>query len=271
VIEFIGVSKVYGDGPPTLDNICLKIPAGQMCVLLGHSGAGKSTLLRTVNGLTLQSAGKIIVDGVEVSKSTLKHVRQKVGMIHQEFNLSQRSTVATNVMSGALAQVNWILALLGIFPLNVRERACNLLSSVGLDEEHLHRRIESLSGGQRQRVGVARALITNPVVLLADEPIASLDPSISREILTLLRDAAKERGCAVFCSLHQVDLAKDYADRVVGIAGGKIVFDLNPSEVDPTMLALIYGNYADPFGVNVLEKCKLENALELGLKSEHLK
>lgn len=266
MINCDGVTKSYPDGTVALSDVSFDVPEGQFCVLLGHSGAGKSTALRLVNGLVEPTAGTVSVNGTRITPQTLRQIRRRVSMIHQEFNLSARSSVAVNVMSGAIADVSTLGALLGWFPADIRRKCCELVELVGLSEQHLKRRCSALSGGQQQRVGIARALMLDPLVILADEPIASLDPTASREILALLRAAARERGCTIMCSLHQVHLARDFADRIIGIEGGKVVFDLKPSEVDDEVLGLIYRNYDDPEGEEVVAAAEVENVLDVGVK-----
>ncbi len=266
MITFEDVSKIFPDGTTALQDINITVPKGQFCVVLGHSGAGKSTLLRLVNGLITHTQGRVVVDDIELTRKTIHSIRLKVAMIHQDFNLVKRSSVATNVLTGGLAQVSTAMSLLGWFPSRMRSKCCELVERVGLSEEHLYRRMGNLSGGQQQRVGIARALMLDPVVVLADEPVASLDPSASRDVLSLLRSAARERGCTVLCSLHQVELARSFGDRIIGIECGKVVFDLKPNELDDQALALVYANYDDPHGMETIEKARLENIVELGLK-----
>jgi len=266
MISFEGVSKRYDDGTLALRNISFDVPRGEFCVLLGHSGAGKSTLLQTVNGLAKHSSGSVIVDGEELTEKTLLNVRRKVSMIHQEFNLVTRSSVAENVMSGALIDVKTPMALLGWFPEKIRQRCCVLMDKVGLEEKHLRRRARALSGGQQQRVGIARSLMLNPKIILADEPIASLDPSASSEILTLLRSIAKESNTTVLCSLHQVELARKFADRIIGIETGQVVFDIHAADLDVDALTRIYKNYETSDSKNVLERTKVDPLLKSTLQ-----
>ena len=266
MIGFDNIGKSYPDGTVALSDVSFRVPRGQFCVLLGHSGAGKSTILRLVNGLVRPSTGTVTVDGTEIGPRSLQAVRRKVSMIHQEFNLSGRSSVAVNVMSGALADVPAPMAMIGWFPAAIRRKCCELLARVGLGEEHLHRRASALSGGQQQRVGIARSLMLDPLVILADEPIASLDPTASREILAHLRSIARERGCTILCCLHQVELAREFADRIVGIEAGRVVFDLAPGEVDEATLRLIYRNYDDPDGAQTLAAASVENVLDVAVK-----
>ena len=240
MLAFHGVSKTFPGGVSALCDLTLHVPRGQFCVVLGPSGAGKSTLLRLVNGLVEPTAGELRVDGTPVTRRTLRRVRPRVAMIHQQFNLSPRLGVLKNVLAGALPVISTGRALLHLFPRPLVRRACELVAQVGLGEEHLYRRASDLSGGQQQRVGIARAFILDPAIVLADEPVASLDPNISRDILSLLREAAKERGTTVLCSLHQVELAREFADRVVGVHSGTVVFDGPPTDLEEATLTLIY-------------------------------
>jgi phosphonate transport system ATP-binding protein len=266
MIKFENITKTYPDGTVALNDVSFEVPKGQFCVLLGHSGAGKSTILRLVNGLVEPSSGSITVDRSKIVPKSLQSVRRKVSMIHQEFNLSTRSSVAVNVMSGALADVSGLMAMIGWFPERIRRKCCELVERVGLTENHLKRRTSALSGGQQQRVGIARSLMLDPLVILADEPIASLDPSVSRDVLAHLRSIAKERGCTILCCLHQVEMAKEFADRIVGIEGGQVVFDCLPKDVDEMTLRLIYKNYDDPHGEEIIAAAAVENVLEVAAK-----
>jgi len=240
MLVFNKISKVFSDGTKALKSIDLTIPKGQFCIILGPSGAGKSTLLRTVNALVKPTEGSIYLNGMRVTEKDLMQIRQKVAMIHQHFNLSLRLSVATNVLSGGLPAVSTLRALLSLFPSEMYQKCCGLLSTVGLSEYHLHRRASDLSGGQQQRVGVARAFMLEPEIILADEPVASLDPKISHEIMTLLYTSAKKIGTTVLCSMHQVDLAKKFADRLIGMREGEIVFDETPATLDNNALRKLY-------------------------------
>lgn len=240
MIRFEQVRKVWADGTVALDDIQLSIPRGQFCVVLGHSGAGKSTLLRTVNALVQPSQGQVWLGDQALTPKTQQALRPKVAMVHQHFNLSNRLSVATNVLAGVLPVMPLHRALTGWFPRDLRDKACDALRDVGLEPRHLKRRAGELSGGQQQRVGIARAFMLDPEVVLADEPVASLDPKISRDIMELLRRTAQARGCTVLCSLHQVDLAREFADRIVGMRGGRVVFDLTPAELDAERVQALY-------------------------------
>ncbi|MES2269394.1 MAG: phosphonate ABC transporter ATP-binding protein [Pseudomonadota bacterium] len=239
-IQFENTTVHYPDGTCALDAVSFTVPAGQFCVVLGHSGAGKSTLLRTVNGLSPATAGRVIVGGKTVDRKTLPFLRRRIGMVHQHYGLAARASVATNVMAGAVPAMPMWRSLSGLYPAELQDKVCSLIAAVGLEEAHLRRRIERLSGGQQQRVGIARAFMLDPAVILADEPVASLDPRLSREVLNLLRTQALNRGATVLCSLHQLDLAKDYADRIVALQGGRVIFDGPPAMLDTHDAKRIY-------------------------------
>lgn len=241
MIRFESIGVRYADGTAALNAISFQVPRGQFCVVLGSSGAGKSTLLRTINGLVEPTQGKVHVDGVEVGPRTLAALRPRIGMVHQQFNLVPRASVATNVLCGALPVLPAWRALLARFPADMRERACRLIAAVGLQPEHLHRRARDLSGGQQQRVGIARAFMLAPALLLADEPVASLDPRISRDIMDLLRGQARQQQATVLCSLHQVDLAREYADRIVALRHGEVAFDGPAAAFDDAAAQALYG------------------------------
>ncbi|MDB5829101.1 MAG: phnC [Variovorax sp.] len=248
MLRFDSVGMRYADGTVALKTVSLHIPAGQFCVVLGASGAGKSTLLRMANGLVSPSSGAVHVDGVRVAASSLTQIRPRIGMIHQQFNLVLRSTVAANVLGGALPAMPMWRALAGLFPAATRRRACELIASVGLQEQHLRRRASELSGGQQQRVGIARAFMLEPSLVLADEPVASLDPHASQEVLALLKRQALERGTTVLCSLHQVDLARSFADRIVALRDGAVVFDGPPEDFDPSIARAVYTKATEATG-----------------------
>ncbi len=234
------VTKRYPDGTVAVDNVTLSVPAGQFCVLLGASGAGKSSLLKMVNGIVTPTSGTIRFQEIEITPRTLCRVQPHIGMIHQSFHLVPRLSVLDNVVCGALARIGLLPSIFHLFPRTLERKACRLLERVGLSEKHLYRRAMELSGGQQQRVAIARAFIIDPVLILADEPVASLDPTISRDVLSLLRDAARERNTTVVCSLHQVELARAFADRIVGVRAGRVVFDGPPEIFDAAAEEEIY-------------------------------
>ncbi len=241
MLKYVDISKHYPDGTVALDAVNLEIPKGQFCVILGPSGAGKSTLLRLLNGMTTASNGEVHFDGLTLGPTTLRQIQHRVAMIHQQFNLVDRLSVLNNILTGALPSVSMLSALFGHFPQDLHRRACQLLDQVELGEEHLYRRAMELSGGQQQRVAIARAFILKPDVVLADEPVASLDPKISQDILELLGRTSRQYGATVLCSLHQVDLARRFADRIIGMRQGKVVFDGPGDALDDNALTTIYG------------------------------
>jgi phosphonate transport system ATP-binding protein len=243
MLSFQSIEKQFDDGTRALHRVSLEIPRGQFCVVLGPSGAGKSTLLRMVNGLTLASAGTVAVDGVVVGPETLRTIRPRIGMIHQQFNLVERATVLANVLAGTLPAVPLWRALLNLYPSELRQKAARLLHEVGLDEAHLSRRVTELSGGQQQRVGIARAFMLDPTVVLADEPVASLDPKTSRDILDLLKHESQAHGTTVLCTLHQIDLAREFADRIIALRNGEVVFDGIPDDIDAATLHMVFGSH----------------------------
>ncbi|REJ68845.1 MAG: phosphonate ABC transporter ATP-binding protein [Planctomycetota bacterium] len=240
MIRFKAARKRFADGTVAVDDLTLEIPAGQFCVFLGASGAGKSSVLKLVNGMVQPTSGRVEFDGIEVVPRTYREIRPRIAMVHQQFNLVLRSTILRNVLAGALPGTSTTAAMLSLFPAELQQKACRLLERVGLSEKHLYRRAAHLSGGQQQRVAIARAFILDPTLVLADEPVASLDPEISRGILQLLRDASRESGTTVMCSLHQPDLAREFADRIVGLARGKVIFDGLPDQLDEEMIGRIY-------------------------------
>lgn len=242
MIDFHHVSVRYRDGTTAVDDVSFSIPAGQFCVLLGASGAGKTTLLKTINGLSRVTAGEVKVGGLSVERRNLRGIRRNVAMIHQQFNLVGRATVERNVIAGGIAvQPAWRIWS-GHHAEETRRRAAVLCARVGLQPGQFQRRATELSGGQQQRVGIARAFFLDVGVVLADEPVASLDPQTSREVMTVLRDAARERGCTVVCSLHQVDLATSFADRIVGMRAGRVIWDVAAGELgDPHLHELYRG------------------------------
>ncbi|MET0291334.1 MAG: phosphonate ABC transporter ATP-binding protein [Steroidobacteraceae bacterium] len=239
-LEISGLSHRYADGTAALRDVELAVPGGQFCVLLGPSGSGKSSLLRAINGLLPFQHGRIRLGGQSLRPGQTRDRRRQVATIHQGIDLVPRLSVLDNVLCGALGEMNVLDALLGNQGEARRVRACALLASVGLQPSHLYRRASELSGGQQQRVGIARAFIGMPRLVLADEPVASLDPSNSRDVLGMLRRAAADHGATVLCSLHQIDLALTYADRIVGLRDGRVVLDCIAARFDHTHRDALY-------------------------------
>lgn len=233
------VEKRFDNDFLALKGVSVEIASGSFTVVLGPSGAGKSTLLRLVNGLETPSRGQIAVDGTPVTRTNLRTIRGEVGMVFQHFNLVDRLSVMTNVLVGRLKTRSWIGSLLYLFRQEDITIAHESLERVGLVEKSWER-ADRLSGGQQQRVGVARALTQRPRVILADEPVASLDPVTSEEIMQLLREICDRDRITFLVNLHQVDLAKRFADRVIGLNAGRMVFDGTPAQLDRVALASIY-------------------------------
>jgi phosphonate transport system ATP-binding protein len=226
MLEIKHLVKIYEDGTRALTDINFEVEAGEFLVIIGLSGSGKSTLLRCINRLIEPTEGKIVWDGVDITsldQNQLRQTRRQIGMIFQHFNLVKRSNVLTNVLSGRLGYVNPTKTLLYRFPAKDRKMALDALKRVGISDQ-AHKRADELSGGQQQRVGVARALMQQPRMILADEPVASLDPVLAHNILGYLEKMNQEEGITVLCSLHYLDLVQRYASRVIGLRDGKIVY-----------------------------------------------
>jgi phosphonate transport system ATP-binding protein len=226
MLEVKNLTKIYNDGTVALRNVSFTVAEGEFLIIIGLSGSGKSTLLRCINRLIDPTEGQIIWNGVDitVAESTqLRETRRQIGMIFQHFNLVNRSTVLTNVLSGRLGYVNPWSSLMHRFPAEDVEMAMQALEQVGITDQ-AHKRADELSGGQQQRVGVARALMQEPRMILADEPVASLDPVLAHSILGYLEQLNQERRISILCSLHYLDLVQQYATRVIGLRDGQIVY-----------------------------------------------
>jgi len=239
MLEINNLKKTFENGSPALKGVDLKINKGEFVSILGPSGSGKTTLLRTINGLETSTGGEIYFDNKKVDYNNFLEVQKKTGMIFQEFNLVNNLSAINNVLTGLLNSSNKFLSLFYLFSKEQKIEALRSLETVGLLEKS-HNRSDELSGGQRQRVGIARAIIKKPLLLLADEPVASLDPKSSNLILSLLKKINQEFGTTILCNLHQVDLAKKYSDRVVGLMDGKIIFDEKSVNINEAYLKKIY-------------------------------
>ena len=226
MLEIKNLTKVYNDGTVALKEVNFKVEDGEFLVIIGLSGSGKSTLLRCINRLIEPTEGEVIWDGEDIARAEpaeLRRFRRKIGMIFQQFNLVKRSNVLTNVLSGRLGYVKPWTSLLYRFPSKDRKMAMEALVRVGI-EEQARKRADELSGGQQQRVGIARALMQEPKMILADEPVASLDPVLAHTILGYLEQMNQESKITVLCSLHYLDLVQRYATRVIGLREGQIVY-----------------------------------------------
>jgi phosphonate transport system ATP-binding protein len=240
------LTKVYPNGTRALDDLSLTVAEGEFLVVVGLSGSGKSTLLRCVNRLIEPTAGRIWLDEVEItgaSSAELRRARLRIGMIFQQFNLVRRQSVLTNVLAGRLGYVGTLPSLVGQFPAADLERARHNLARVGILDRALQR-ADTLSGGQQQRVAIARALMQEPKLMLADEPVASLDPATSHSVMRYLEEINREDGITVISNLHFLSLARRYATRVVALNAGRIVFDGLPTEIDEARFREIYGQEA---------------------------
>ncbi|NWO12833.1 phosphonate ABC transporter ATP-binding protein [Virgibacillus sp.] len=254
MIELRNVSKVYSNGTKGLDDIDLQIKEGEFVVIVGLSGAGKSTLLRSINRLHEISEGEITVNGNSISEAKgneLYRIRRDIGMIFQNFNLVRRSSVMRNVLSGRVGYHSTLKMILGLFSKQDKELAMNALNRVNIAEK-AYIRADQLSGGQRQRVSIARALAQEAKVILADEPVASLDPITTKQVMDDLLRINQELNITMVVNLHSVDLARKYASRIIGLNKGKIVFDGKANEATEEVFATIYGNHelvAEQIGV----------------------
>ncbi|WP_054950314.1 phosphonate ABC transporter ATP-binding protein [Numidum massiliense] len=243
MITFNSVSKVYPNGTVGLKNINLHIDPGEFVVIVGLSGAGKSTLLRSINRLNEISEGEILIDGRSITKASGKELRQfrrDIGMIFQNFNLVKRSSVMRNVLSGRVGYHSTLRTLFGLFPKRDVELAFDALERVNIAEK-AYARADELSGGQQQRVSIARALAQEAKIILADEPVASLDPLTTRQVMDDLKRINTELGITTVVNLHFIDLAREYATRIVGLRAGELVFDGPVETATDDAFSEIYG------------------------------
>ncbi|WP_150272383.1 phosphonate ABC transporter ATP-binding protein [Paenibacillus tepidiphilus] len=243
MIQFMNVTKTYTNGTTALNNINLEIKQGEFVAVIGLSGAGKSTLIRCINRIHDISSGTLLVDDVDVSKLKGKHIRKfrrRIGMIFQSFNLVTRTTVINNVLVSLVPGLPLWRKLTGIFQKEHKIIALEALDKVGiLDKAFV--RVDQLSGGQQQRVALARTLAQNPDIILADEPIASLDPVTARIVMDDFKKINKDMNISVIMNIHHVEIALEYADRIIGIRKGEVVFDGETSQVTQEILEDIYG------------------------------
>ena len=243
------LTKVYDNGTVALEDVSFEVPNGQFLAVIGLSGSGKSTLLRCINRLIEPTEGRILLDGEDIthaSQEDLRRIRRRIGMVFQHFNLVHRSKVITNVLSGRLGYTNPAMSLANRFSKADVERALDRLDRVGLADK-AYSRADELSGGQQQRVGIARALMQEPEMVLADEPVASLDPVLAHSIMQYL-DQIQSDGVTVLCSLHFLDLVHRYAERAIALNDGQLVFDGTPMEIDDAKFEEIYGQEAERVG-----------------------
>jgi len=250
MLQIRNLTKIYEGGVKALDDVSFDVPDGQFLAVIGLSGSGKSTLLRCINRLIEPTDGQILWDGMDITKASqeeMRQIRRKIGMVFQHFNLVNRSKVITNVLAGRLGYVNPVWSFMNRFPKEDIEKAMQKMERVGIEEKAMDR-ADQLSGGQQQRVGIARALMQDPELILADEPVASLDPVLAHSIMKHLEDINKLDGVTVMCSLHFLDLVHHYADQAVALNEGKLVFEGLPKEIDDERFKEIYGRDAERIG-----------------------
>lgn len=243
MIAFDQVSKIYPNGTVALKNVSLEINQGEFVAIIGLSGAGKSTLIKLINKMTDVTKGTLIVNGADVSKlkgTELRRFRRGIGIVFQSFNLINRTSVINNVLAARVAEMSTLSTLFGLYTKDDRILALESLYKVGILEK-AYMRADQLSGGQQQRVALARTLAQNPKIILADEPVASLDPITANQIMKDFKKVNVEENITVIANMHHVDMALKYADRVIGIHAGEIIYDGPSSDVNEELLKRIYG------------------------------
>ena len=239
MLEIKNLKKTFQSGAEALRGVDLKVNKGEFISILGPSGSGKTTLLRSINGLENIDSGEIFFESEKINKIYLPEVQKKTGMIFQEFNLVNNLSAINNVLTGLLNSSSKFLSMFYLFTREQKLQALKALETVGLLDK-AYSRADELSGGQRQRVGIARAIIKKPTLLLADEPVASLDPKAADLIMSLLKKINKEFKITIVCNLHQVELASQYSDRIVGLLDGAVMFDNLSSNINKTIINQIY-------------------------------
>ena len=253
MLRVSNLTKVYDNGTKALENVSFEVKDGEFLAIIGLSGSGKSTLLRCINRLVEPTSGEIWLDDVNITSAKrpeLRTIRRQIGMVFQQFNLVKRSSVMTNVLSGRLGYANPLFGLVNYFGREDRKLAEEALRRVGIADK-AHNRADELSGGQQQRVGIARALVQQPKMILADEPVASLDPVLAHSILGYLEQLNKQDGITVLCSLHYLDLVQRYATQVIGLRDGRLVFEGDNAAIramDDAKFQSIYGEEAVRLG-----------------------
>lgn len=252
VLSVKNLEKTFDNGVKALKGVSFDVKKGEFLVIIGLSGSGKSTLLRCINRMHDPTAGQIVFQGKDITKITGKDIRSlrlKIAMIFQHFNLISRNSVLSNVLMGSLAKTNTFPSILGLFAESFKQKALGYLRLVGIEEKH-RVRAGQLSGGQQQRVAIARALMQEPDVLLADEPVASLDPATCHTVMDYLQKVNRDLGVTVICNLHFLSLVRQYATRVIALKSGEIVFEGSPKDIDEKWFQQIYGEGAREVHVN---------------------
>lgn len=268
MLDVSNLEKVYDSGEEALRGVSMRVTGSETVSIIGPSGAGKSTLIRCINRLTEPTGGEIWLKETEItglSGDDLRAARRDMGMIFQEYNLVERLTVMENVLSGRVGYLSAWQAFRRKFPQEDIDRAYEVLDRVGLSG-HENDRADELSGGQRQRVGIARAILQRPKILLVDEPTSSLDPDTSRDVMDLLTEIAADENIPVLINIHEVGLARKYADRILGLSGGEIVFEGTPAELDDRAEDIIYrdGEQRPPLDSSVEETSENSPGLNPG-------
>tara|TARA_Y100000780_G_scaffold221082_1_gene229028 strand:- start:37725 stop:38537 length:813 start_codon:yes stop_codon:yes gene_type:complete len=246
ILEVDKLNKVYPNGTHALKGVSFNVKKGEFLVVIGLSGSGKSTLLRCINRLHEPTTGTISFEGNNITNikgKPLRSLRSRIGMIFQHFNLIPRKTVLTNVLTGTLSKTGVFNSIFGIFSEADKKKALELIELVGLTGKE-NRRADNLSGGQQQRVAIARALMQNPSILLADEPVASLDPATSHSVMQYLKKVNEELGVTIVCNLHFLSLVREYATHVIALKDGNLIYEGSPSEIDENWFQTIYGEDA---------------------------
>lgn len=247
MLQVENLTKVYPNGTVALRDVSFEVADREFLAVIGLSGSGKSTLLRCINRVIEPTSGRITFNGTELTaltQSEMRKLRRQIGMVFQQFNLVKRSSVITNVLAGRLGYLPPYMSLFNYFPPSEHQAALKTLTRLSL-EDKAYARADSLSGGQQQRVGIARALMQDPKLILADEPVASLDPVLSHSIMKYLEACNKEDGITVLCSLHFLDLVHRYATSAIGLKEGKLVFQGLPNEIDDAQFKSIFGQEAE--------------------------
>ncbi len=250
MLEVKNLTKIYDGEVLALDDVSFTVQPGEFLACIGLSGSGKSTLLRCINRLVEPTEGQIIWNGVDITRASqeeMRQIRRKIGMVFQHFNLVSRSKVITNVLAGRLGYTNPAMSLVNRFSSEDMELAAKQLERIGITDQ-AYKRADELSGGQQQRVGIVRALMQEPEMMLADEPVASLDPVLAHSIMQYLEKINQEDGVMVLCSLHFLDLVHKYADRAIALNDGMLMFDGPPSAIDDEKFKEIYGKEAERIG-----------------------
>lgn len=242
MLRIEALEKTYDNGTQALRKVSLNVEPGEFVVILGKSGSGKSTLLRCINRLVEPTGGKIFLGEQEITSASPRHLRRlrrKIGMVFQQYNLVPRSSVLTNALAGNLGELSSWAGLINYFPKNSILRAKEHLNGLGLGAKD-EQRADTLSGGQQQRVGIARALMQQPDIILADEPVSSLDPATSRTIMRILQEINQKKGVTILCNLHLPELAREFGDRILALKAGRVIYDGAPGLLDHKLESQLY-------------------------------